>query len=212
MYICNHCKRNFKEKYESCPGCGGVSFSEKAYLGSTIIETPPEGGYKLDLSNFEKEKKRVKRVARFIALFGFIWLFLSAPFVFIGIVSFGAGDIISLFSSIDLLFVLAIFLGCIYYKFSSLKRINKEIARIQQLAKYGLLVKELPYKLENDGTQVMGKYLHYFIEVTYENANGSKIPLTSEIKHNINEKRFDTVDLLIDPDDYSNYYIDYEIY
>ncbi len=213
MYICNYCKRNFKEKYELCPACGGNSFSEKAYLGATIIETPPKDGYKLDLSNFEEEKKRVRHSARIGFIFSFVWFIMTFPILLFGFLSFGIGDytviIIGIF---DALIIIAVLIYSIFYKISSLKFINSEVARIKKLSKKGLLVKGLSYKLDNTGEHIMGKYLHYYIEVTYENANGSKIPLTSEIKHDVLNKKFETVDLLIDPDDYSNYYIDYEIY
>ena len=35
MYICNYCKRNFKNKYEVCPNCAGKTLSlvsESKYL------------------------------------------------------------------------------------------------------------------------------------------------------------------------------------
>ena len=51
------------------------------------------------------------------------------------------------------------------------------------------------------------------MKVTYENANGVKIPLVSDIKYSSSDvPNKDTVDLLIDPNDYSKFYIDYEIY
>lgn len=47
----------------------------------------------------------------------------------------------------------------------------------------------------------------------YELDNGTKIPLTSEGKYDGRLSREDgTVDLLINPTDHTNYFIDFEIY
>ena len=47
MLVCNYCKRNFKEKYKNCPGCGSDSFKQVEDKLDYVIETPPTGGYKL---------------------------------------------------------------------------------------------------------------------------------------------------------------------
>ena len=70
----------------------------------------------------------------------------------------------------------------------------------------------MPYQLVSSGTVINGKPI-YCMQVEYENASGEKIPLQSEAKYNNKLSDKDgTADLLIDPDDYSNYYIDVEIY
>lgn len=51
------------------------------------------------------------------------------------------------------------------------------------------------------------------MQVEYENASGQIIPLKSEAKYNnVLSDKDGTVDLLIDPNDYSNFFIDIEIY
>ena len=101
----------------------------------------------------------------------------------------------------------------VIFAFKKKKGIKKEIARINKLSKSGILVKAMPYELANTGVMVMGKY-YKCIKVNYKNSAGVEIPLYSETKYNadIISKTDDSVDLLIDPDDYSNYFIDFEIY
>ena len=217
MYICNYCKRNFKEKHEICPGCGGKTFHEKAYLGEIIIKTPPEGGYTVSNKTFKTKRKHVRNVTLiwiiiaaivtvFLAPMGLLYTFfsiLSHEFVF---------DIDMLFLSIPSLIPIIIVIGAIIYNIRAKKKIKKEKEKIKYLANNGYLVKNLPYELVGDGSYFYGKPIHLLIKVTYENANGVKIPLLSDIKYDAMEGNKKTVDLLIDPNNYSNYYIDYEIY
>ena len=95
--------------------------------------------------------------------------------------------------------------------FSSKRKTKKAMNRALKLAKTGMLVKGIQYKEINTGTMVMGKY-YKCIEVNFKNSAGVEIPLYSETKYDADIKNPETVDLLIDPDDYSNYFIDYEIY
>lgn len=81
-----------------------------------------------------------------------------------------------------------------------------------KLAETGTLIKNLPYKVKPTGTVINGNSI-YCIEVIYELKNGTKIPFRSEGKYDGQLSRGDgTVDLLIDPNDHSNYFIDFEIY
>ncbi len=203
MYVCNYCGRYLKNEYEVCPGCGGNSFKTKAYLGETIIEKPPEGGYKINIDNYQKEVKR-PNVLIIIGTILIIGSFLfNLPALFAGIVMF------LLFAS-PVLFVGILLLAV---GLSNKKKFQKDIARINKLSKHGLLVKGMPYKVIDTGEFVLNK--HYkCIEVNFKNSAGVEIPLYSETKYDIEEKMAtnNTVDLLIDKDDYSNYYIDYEIF
>ena len=96
--------------------------------------------------------------------------------------------------------------GAIYKKNS-----KKNIKRVKKLSEKGLLVKGLEYEVINTGTMIMGKY-YKCLKIVYKNSAGVEIPLYSETKYDIDKKKYKTVDLLIDKDDYSNYFIDYEIY
>lgn len=190
MHICNYCKRVLKGDYETCPGCGGSSFSNKAYLGEVIVDTPPKDGYKINLNNY----KRALRNANLVILFGFVTLILLLilffPFI-IGSLFLGIGIIV----------------GGVTYK----RNTKRNIERAKKLSKNGLLVKGLKYQIINTGTMVMGKY-YKCLKINYKNSAGVEIPLYSETKYDIDKKKYETVDLLIDQDDYSNYFIDYEIY
>ena len=96
---------------------------------------------------------------------------------------------------------------------SYLKQAKNDLKRIKKLSTKGILVKSLDYDIVDTGSYVGDR--HYkCIKVVYKNSNGVEIPLFSETKYDLlsNKKEYETVDLLIDPDDYSNYFIDYEIY
>ena len=92
------------------------------------------------------------------------------------------------------------------------KKAQENILRVKKLAMEGFLVKNMPYKLVSSGTIINNQPI-YCIQVEYENPSGQKISLQSEPRYNnkLSDKN-GTVDLLIDPNDYSNYYIDLEIY
>lgn len=190
MHICNYCKRVLKGDYETCPGCGGSSFSNKAFLGETIIKNPPKDGYKINKKNY---KKAIKNAWLVILLGIVVWIILAVlffPFIFT-----------------PSIFGICIIIGGIIYKNNN----KKNIRRVEKLSKKGLLVKGLKYEVVNTGTMVMGKY-YKCIKINYKNSCGVEIPPYSETKYDIDIKKYKTVDLLIDPDDYSNYFIDYEIY
>lgn len=201
MYICNYCNRTLKQEYETCPGCGGSSFKNKAYLGEVIIKTPPKDGYKLNTDNYDKSLKSANRTI-VIGILLFIF-----PFVFtLPALAFGVVEVLFLAP-------LGPFIGIILFIIGIIKRkkVKKSIDRINKLATTGMLVKAMPYKLINTGTMVLGKY-YKCIQVVFKNSAGIEIPLYSETKHDAEMKDNETVDLLIDPDDYSNYFIDYEIF
>ena len=107
---------------------------------------------------------------------------------------------------------LGIGIGMIVFGNKKEKKAKSEIKRVQKLAKEGILVKNMPYQLVKTGVVINNQPVYCF-KVEYENASGQRIPLKSEGKYNnkLSDKN-GTVDLLIDPEDYSNYYIDLEIY
>ena len=201
MYICNYCNRVLKQEYEKCPGCGSSSFKTKAFLGETIIKEPPKGGYKINIENYKKSL----RTANIFVVIGIV--LIIAPLVFsLPFLLLGMGDVLLM---LPFEAIIGIVMICVAS--SSKKKIKKSIKRANKLAKIGLLVKGMQYKEINTGTMVMGKY-YKCIEVNFKNSAGVEIPLYSETKYDADIKNPETVDLLIDPDDYSNYFIDYEIY
>lgn len=190
MYVCNYCKRVLKESYEKCPGCGSSSFTTKADLGEVIIKNPPKDGYKINIKNY-KRKLRDLNIAILVTIFATIGLMI----VFFPMII------------MPLIMGFIVMCTCINLKIQT----KKNIKRVEKLCKTGTLVKGLKYKLVNTGTMVAGHY-YKCIEVKYKNANGVEIPIYSETKYDADKSKDETVDLLIDPDDYSNYFIDYEIY
>lgn len=201
MYICNYCNRVLKQEYEKCPGCGGSSFKTKAFLGETIIKEPPKGGYKINVGNY----KKTLRTANIFVIIGVVLiiapLIFLLPFLLLG---FGEALLLAPFEA-----VIGIIMLCV--ALSSKRKTKKSMNRANKLAKTGMLVKGIQYKEVNTGTMVMGKY-YKCIEVKFKNSAGVEIPLYSETKYDADIKNPETVDLLIDPNDYSNYFIDYEIY
>ena len=190
MYVCNYCKRVLKDVYEKCPGCGSSSFSTKSYLGEVVINNPPKDGYKINTKNYKKKIKHLN-IAIFISYLAMIGLMiLFFPFI-----------IMPALISIMVIVILT----------KEKNKAKKNIKRVEKLCKKGVLVKCLKYKVVNTGTMVAGHY-YKCLEVTYKNAFGVEIPLYSETKYDIEKHKNETVDLLIDPDDYSNYFIDYEIF
>ncbi len=201
MYICNYCNRVLKEEYEKCPGCGASSFKTKVFLGDVIIKEPPKGGYKVNLENYQKTLKTGK-IFKIIGIVTAVAPILFAlPFLLIG------------FSEMLIMFPIESIIGIVFFciGFNITRKTKKAMKKATKLAKHGVLVKGIPYKEVNTGAMAMGKW-YKCIEVKYKNANGVEIPLYSETKYNADVKNPETVDLLIDPDDYSNYFIDYEIY
>ncbi len=87
-----------------------------------------------------------------------------------------------------------IFIGFGLFSFIKGRRIKK---RLDYLCEHGVLIKDLKYK-HNRNNNVL---VEYNDKVYY----GSNKYLTSELKSS------DVIDMLIDPDDDSNYYIDFNI-
>ena len=212
MYKCNYCNRYLKEKYDECPGCGSTSFKKVASFTHKIIKTPPKGGYKVNINNFKYEKKYLT-VPKWIGLIYIIFILMfSGSFILIGIQNKGIGI---MFVIGGIFFIVA---GTKEIRkflkqfFNKEKDINNEIDRIKKLASQGMLIKNLPYELKLVDETNLRKPI-YCIKVLYEIEKGRTLSLTSEPKHLSALGRDNgTVDLLIDPSDYSNYYIDFEIY
>jgi RNA polymerase subunit RPABC4/transcription elongation factor Spt4 len=216
MQICNYCGRNLKKEYDTCPGCGSTSFKKTNDFGEKVIKTPPKGGYIINTNNFKKSDK----TGKIIILVGWVLLifsiFTELPFIF-GSLLAGQEDILfgltfsitSLAATIPFIIIsiVAIIIGK-----NMRKKAKENINRVEKLAKEGILVKNMPYELVSSGTIINGQPI-YCIQVEYENASNQKIPLRSEAKYdNKIANKNGTADLLIDPNDYSNYFIDIEIY
>ena len=216
MLVCNYCGRNFKNNYNTCPGCGSTTFQRISDFGEKVIKKPPEGGYIINVDNYKKSKK-IANIFKWLSWILLIFMItFDLPFLLGGILvgkedfMFGLTfSITSLAVSIPFFIVSIVF---IFISKSMKKKAQENILRVKKLAKEGFLVKNMPYNLVSSGT-VMNNQPVYCIQVEFENSSGQKIPLQSEPRYNnkLSDKN-GTVDLLIDPNDYSNYYIDLEIY
>ena len=92
------------------------------------------------------------------------------------------------------------------------KSVNNQTKKLKKLSTTGVLIKNLDYKVVSSGTVINGQDIKC-IEVIYKPKEDVEIPLRSEAKFDGKLSRKDgTVDLLIDPNDHSNYYIATEIY
>ena len=215
MLVCNYCGRNLKNHYDACPGCGSTSFHTTSYVGEVVIKSPPKGGYHIKNDNFTKAKK-FGAIFKWVGIAIIIFMILTfIPFFVAGLFTmnedFGFGlsfILLPLCSSIIFIIVgIGFYIGGVKYQ----KNVGKDMEKIQKLAKTGTLIKNIPYELTPSNIQVNGRDI-YCLKILYKNASGSEIPLISEPKYNnaLGDKD-GTCDLLIDPNDYSNYYIDLEI-
>ena len=84
-----------------------------------------------------------------------------------------------------------------------------KLLRVRKLLKKGILVKNIPYMLIDKKAEINGhKIMAYCITYTFPNGNTKE--LLSNGIHTKTSKEGEC-DLLYDPDDYSNYYIDKNI-
>lgn len=214
MYECDYCGRVLKNAYETCPGCGAVKFSKTKDSGPMKITKVPEGGYKLKKKNLKKDSF----VWKFLLIFGIFWILItsSSALIFLIVDSSIMNDTgESFFGIFPLLFdipFLLVGIGIIIAAISSYRHYKEKLNKIDKLAHVGVLIKNLPYEVKPSGTVINGVPI-YCLVVEYKFDNGTTIPLRSEAKYDGRLAREDgTVDLLIDPNDTSNYFIDFEIY
>ncbi len=232
MLVCSYCGRHFKHDYESCPGCGSGSFKRINDIKEMVIEKPPKDGYKISTDSYEKEKKINKIIKIVFYAIGGFTLVTALPFVgifFVMLVIFLLGllSIIEVEGLMAMIPIMLIFLlmsvvdivsnAGMYFLFKIILdnkkiQIENEIVRVNKLAKEGMLIKNMPYELVESGNVIMGKPI-YCIKVDFKFENGTIVPLTSNPKYDgVDRDTNNSADLLIDKNDYSNYYIDFEIY
>lgn len=87
----------------------------------------------------------------------------------------------------------------------------KQIKKAKYLAKNGKLIKGIPYIMEATGTVVNGKQVQRIV-IDYTTPNGEPLHLKGYPRYDYKTGDADGLaDLLIDPNDYNNYFIDFEI-
>ena len=114
-------------------------------------------------------------------------------------------------NNIFILFFLIIPILFITIAVVNIRSINKRLKVVNQLNQKGKLIKNLPYHLENTGIVVNNVQIQRPV-VEYTLPSGSTITLYGEPRYD--KKAEDTdgmVDIVIDENNPSNYFIDYEI-
>jgi len=92
-----------------------------------------------------------------------------------------------------------------------MSKVRKKIKKMKFLAENGQLVKNLNYTMEPTNITVNGAQL-YAIAIDYTLPSGSTIHLVGDPRYDRRVSDADGfVDLLIDPNDLNNYYIDFNI-
>ncbi|MDR2336681.1 MAG: hypothetical protein LBE03_01090 [Candidatus Nomurabacteria bacterium] len=107
------------------------------------------------------------------------------------------------FAILPLIFILIFVIHCI--------NIHRKVKKIHYLERYGILVKDLPYEMQDSGMVVNDVPIKR-IAIEYTLQDGTKTFLFGEKR--LDNKLGDAdgkVDMLIDPNDQSNYYIDFNI-
>ena len=217
MYQCNYCKRYLKQKYEHCPGCGANIYTKVSSYSEQIIKTPPKGGYKINIVNY-KYKNNFFIIPIFVIIYT-VFSFVIFGTIYLSI-SNSLEDSETIFKIIPVIFISLAFLAFFKLIYTISKEVKKEknkindnIKRVEKLKEHGILIKNLPYELkEVKENNNYGKII-YKIKVIFEIEKGKTLSLESEPKYLTALGRENgTVDVLIDPDDYDNYFIDFEIY
>ena len=206
MYICKYCLRNLKKRYDTCPGCGASQFEEVKDFREKVIKDPPFGGYKIDFVNYEHEQG-VGKVFKYI---GYL-IVLVIIFFAIFFVDFSYDMALLGLELVMLLFFLGLAIFFICDGNSRIKKSKKEIEKVKNLSKNGMLIKNLEYEIVTIGSNVNEPV--YKIRVYYKNQSGIKVPFISDVKYGTAlTGSTGTADLLVNPNDFSEYYIDFEIY
>lgn len=212
MQVCNYCGRFLKNHFDICPGCGSSDLKKSDQDGQFVIDIPPEGGYRIDMSFLEQQREKYGAMKVWGISILCFFVVLSA---IIFIEDFALDDLFAvMFVSFFFVFGPPIVLGLVLIIVGSKKKkeYSNHMIALKQIAMSGVLIKNMKYELEDSGYVKRGKR-GYRIKVLYEDEEGNTIPLLSDIKYLSNTDDLDqTADLLIDPNDYSNHYIAFEIY
>ena len=215
MLVCNYCKRNFKEEYKNCPGCGSDSFNKIDDKLEYIIDTPPTGGYKLvNMREFkvsDKDKNTVINVFVIMILIIMFIIYLFFSFIFKEEMLHIPYIIIYLgLNIICIIIAILLLIG------KNKIKLDNRLTKRGKLQTKGVLYKNLPYEVETTEYRDSDNHLHryYKIKVVYTLNDGVERKFYSSPKYKQEDtiNKNGTADLLVDPEDYNNYFVDLEIY
>lgn len=99
----------------------------------------------------------------------------------------------------------------IFLGLRNILKVAKQIKRVEELSKFGKLIKGLPYFLKNTGMSKFGKEIKVPV-VSYTLPSGTVVDLEGDPRFDYKITDSDgCVDLLIDENNPSNYFIDFNI-
>jgi len=162
--------------------------------------------YKIDRSNLKKERNFKIMFAAVGVLF----------FLIVAVIK--VLDIMGQFSGktsddpfVWLLFLLVVCGPCIWIGIDGVKKYKEKMVKYDYLEQHGKLVRGLKYSLQRSGAVVNGRPIMKIV-VDYELDSGSIVQLSGDgiYDHRIGDSD-GLVDLLIDPYEPTNYYLDFHI-
>ena len=203
MRICKYCGRNFRSTVESCPSCGSNSFSDHPKRGEYAISIPPEKGYDIRTTYYQVS---FLTSIILIVLSSFVAYWTLRNIVLEMFINGFMAGIDFLFTQPMVALMILVPLLLVVYGIGQARMALNKIEQLKVLSKNGVLIKHLPYKVDMVGSN------SYILTMEYETPQGEIITLKSEPKpdtliHDADGK----ADLLIDPNDYDNFYIEVDI-
>ena len=162
--------------------------------------------HKIDRTNLKKERN-------FNVMFGLVGVAFALLFIFLIVL-----DMMGMLSGssegnpiVALLFVFFICSLFVFVGINGVKNYKEKMAKYDHLEQHGRLERGLKYTLQRTGTVVNGRPIMKIV-VDYEMDSGSVIQLSGDGRYDHRIADSDgLVDLLIDPYDPSNYYLDFHI-
>ena len=198
MKKCNYCGRYMRNRVMNCFSCGSDNFD--SIIDDKIVSIdPPEGGFHVHTDGVMEDIKRNKRL---------LMIGLSIiPLLLTGIICIWYPFTIIIYSYL-VIQIGVISIPLIIIGGTGLKKKKKRLKELEYLKNHGKLVKNQRYKV----FQNMNNY--FIIDVSFRMDDQAKAT------HMKSEKIFATelfnddglVDVLINPDNYDEHYIAFDIY
>ena len=204
MYQCIYCGNRTDDNNSPCSSCGSKDFKKYEPEKPTVIKKAPKDGYNLRINDEEydryrneKDKKLVKKIITISSIISLILCYYTYK------------RTNNYMIPIVIICIYLLMFAIIWFEILKRKK-ERENNKYKYLAHNGVLVKNLPYKVISRDLP-NHSYKICFLKVTYEDENGEVLTFESHPFFN-DDFQSDKVDLLYDPNDHSNYFIDFHIY